>query len=53
MHPMEWSVGVKWSQMLEWKMIGTALLPGITEHNRIILLWFVLIVNARPLYGCL
>ena len=27
-----WSVGVEWSQILEWQMLGIVLLPGITEH---------------------
>ena len=31
----EWSNGVEWSQILEWQMLGTVLLPGITEHNTI------------------
>ena len=32
---LEWSIGVEWSQILEWHMLGTVLLPGITEHNTI------------------
>ena len=30
-----WSIGVDWSQSLEWQMLGTVLLPSTTEHNRI------------------
>ena len=32
---LELSIGMEWSQILEWQMSGTVLLPGITEHNMI------------------
>ena len=32
---MEQSVGVEWSQILEWQMLGTVLPPGMTEHSTI------------------
>ena len=32
---LEWSIGLEWSQILEYQMLGTVLLPGITEYNTI------------------
>ena len=30
-----WSGVLEWSQILEWQMLGTVLLPGITEYSMI------------------